>query len=281
MRPTAPNHGALEMHFEHSPSGPTLLRHLYRKAPTIVQQALYFDEQLPHLPCVYILSSGGPNIEGDRYSVEVELADGAMAHISTGAATQIGTMERGEVETKQRFRLGQRAYLEWMPKELIPCSGARYNSTTEITIHPSAALFYSEVVACGRLHSGECFDYESLSLSVQLATTSGRVFAREAVRLEPQFRPPSEWALMCNFTHFATAIIVAPNEITTQLYSQILPISECNLRLSVARMVDGRGLIVRFLGQSSQQLSAELRKVCSRLRIAVKGVPLPDEFAWR
>lgn len=281
MRPTAPNHGVVEMHFEHSPSGPTLLRHLYRKAPTIVQQALYFDEQLPHLPCVYILSSGGPNIEGDRYSVEVELADGAMAHISTGAATQIGTMEGGEVETKQRFRLGQRAYLEWMPKELIPCSGARYNSTTEITIHPSAALFYSEVVACGRLHSGECFDYESLSLSVQLATTSGRVFARDAVRLEPQFRAPSEWALMCNFTHFATAIIVAPSEITTQLYSQILPISECNLRLSVARMVEGRGLIVRFLGQSSQQLSAELRKVCSRLRIAVKGVPLPDEFAWR
>lgn len=40
---------------------------LDRRAPLIVQQELYFDEEMPGMPCVYILSSGGPNVDGDRY----------------------------------------------------------------------------------------------------------------------------------------------------------------------------------------------------------------------
>ena len=79
--------GHLEMGFEVDNSGRTILRHLYRRVPIVVQQALYFDEQLPTLPCVYILSSGGPYVDGDRYEHHITLGAGAMAHISTGAAT--------------------------------------------------------------------------------------------------------------------------------------------------------------------------------------------------
>ena len=93
MTSTNGKYGVLEMCFERDSAGRSVLRHLHREVPMIVQQALYFDEQLPQLPCVYILSSGGPHLEGDIYRVEVELGEGAMAHISTGAATIIAPME--------------------------------------------------------------------------------------------------------------------------------------------------------------------------------------------
>ena len=42
--------GELLMRFERDGSGRSILREMYRRVPVIVQQALYFDEQLPQLP---------------------------------------------------------------------------------------------------------------------------------------------------------------------------------------------------------------------------------------
>ena len=122
MIPMQGKYGVLEMSFEVDSRGRTILRHLYRRVPMIVQQALYFDEQLPSLACVYILSSGGPNLDGDRYLVDVELGAGAMAHISTGAATVISPMESDSSRLHQRISLEDGAYLEWLPKPIIPCA---------------------------------------------------------------------------------------------------------------------------------------------------------------
>ena len=60
-------HGYLRLGFELDKEGKSILRDLDRRHPLIVQQELYFDEEMPEMPCVYILSSGGPNVDGDRY----------------------------------------------------------------------------------------------------------------------------------------------------------------------------------------------------------------------
>ena len=66
-------HGYLRMGFELDKSGKSIMRDLDRRVPLIVQQELYFDEGMPEMPCVYILSSGGPNIDGDRYQQDIYL----------------------------------------------------------------------------------------------------------------------------------------------------------------------------------------------------------------
>ena len=75
--------GYLNLGFELDKQGKSIMRELDRRAPLIVQQELYFDEQLPGLPCVYILSSGGPNVDGDRYTQNISLKKDSMAFIST------------------------------------------------------------------------------------------------------------------------------------------------------------------------------------------------------
>ena len=72
---TAGKQGVVHLGFEIDPRGYSILRKWERRAPLIVQQELYFDRGWPELPCVYILSSGGPNVEGDRYSHNIELKD--------------------------------------------------------------------------------------------------------------------------------------------------------------------------------------------------------------
>ncbi|MFF9214779.1 hypothetical protein ACF1CF_40980, partial [Streptomyces sp. NPDC014791] len=50
--------GVLEMRFVDR-GDKTILRDMYRKTPLLVQQALYWDEALPTMPCVYMISTSG------------------------------------------------------------------------------------------------------------------------------------------------------------------------------------------------------------------------------
>ena len=64
-------HGYLRLGFELDAEGKSILRDLDRRVPLIAQQELYFDEEMPQMPCLYILSSGGPNVDGDRYQQDI------------------------------------------------------------------------------------------------------------------------------------------------------------------------------------------------------------------
>ncbi|MBO7299789.1 MAG: urease accessory protein UreD [Tidjanibacter sp.] len=274
-------YGVLEMGFEQDSLGRTVLRHLHREVPLIVQQALYFDESLPTMACVYILSSGGPNLDGDRFEVEVELGKETMAHISTGAATVIASMEHDCARQRQSITLDEGAYLEWLPRPMIPCAHSRYGSTTELIVAPSATLIFSEVVACGRLHSGECFDYDDFSPSTLVCRPSGEVVVRDALRLIPSHHSPTHWALLGEHTHFGSVVIISPAKVTAQLYAELHPEVTEEFSLSVARLAEDAGLIVRLTGLGSERILRAIRSLCSLLRFHTKGVTLPREFPWR
>lgn len=274
-------YGVLEMGFEVDSSGRSVLRHLHREVPMVVQQALYFDEQLPHLPCVYILSSGGPHLEGDRYRVEVRLGEGAMAQILTGAATIIAPMEHLGAELRQTITLGEGAYLEWLPQAIIPAARSRYAAHTEMVVAPSATLFFSEVVACGRLHSGERFDYRELELRESIFRPDDTTVARAGVRIVPEEFSPSERAFFGSYTHFGSIVVVTPKEICSKLLTLLSPCVSEEMRVSVASLRGNNGLSLRLLGFSSERLLQEVRRICSMVRQEVKGAPLQEEFPWR
>ena len=94
--------GYLCLGFELDADGKSIMRDWERHAPLIVQQALYFDEAMPEMPCVYILSSGGPNVDGDRYEQRFVVRRDAYAHISTGAATKLAEMRHNFSGLTQR-----------------------------------------------------------------------------------------------------------------------------------------------------------------------------------
>lgn len=139
--------GYLYLGFELDDDGKSIMRDLERHAPLIVQQELYFDEGMPEMPCVYILSSGGPNVDGDRYEQRFVVRKGAYAHISTGAATKLAEMRYNYSGLTQVFELEENAYLEYLPEPTIPCRHTRFIADTAI---PHRAVGHA--VLFGDLH---------------------------------------------------------------------------------------------------------------------------------
>lgn len=278
-------HGYLNLGFELNSEGRSILRELDRRAPLIVQQELYFDEQMPGMPCVYILSSGGPNVDGDRYVQNFKVGKDAMAHISTGAATKLAEMKRNYSGMTQKIVLEEGAYLEYLPEPIIPCKHTRFICDTQIIAHPTAALVYSEIYMPGRKHhgDGEIFQYDILSVCTHAERPDGEQLFREKFIIDPAANPLRCAGQMHGFDVFANVVVVAPEEQAEAVYAATEPFYDKERRLAagITHLPNKAGVLFKALGMEPGPVKALVRQFASQVRMAVKGKPLPEEFPWR
>lgn len=282
---TPGKHGRLHMIFGLDGRGRSVLRYLDRRAPLIVQQALYFDEAWPELPCVYILSSGGPHVDGDRYEQRVKVEAGAFAHLSTGAATKLAGMRYNYASMIQHLVLDEEAYLEYLPEQVIPCRHTRFACDTRLTIHPTATLCYAEIFTGGRKYhaAGEHFDYDLLAVNVQGERPDGRPLFKERFLSVPSQHGPKVLGVMDGYDVWANVVVMTPVEHTDAIYSatEAFLSSDHKLAVGISRLPGMCGLLYKVLGCEVGPVKRQVREFCSSVRLAVKGCPLPEEFPWR
>lgn len=277
--------GYLYLGFELDDQGKSIMRDLERHAPLIVQQELYFDEEMPEMPCVYVLSSGGPNVDGDRYEQHFVVRPDAYAHISTGAATKLAEMRYNYSGLTQHFCLEENAYLEYLPEPTIPCRHTRFISDTQIRIDPTATLFYSEIYMSGRKYfdRGETFQYDILSVCTHAERPDGRQLFREKFIIRPETHSPETLGAMNGYDVFANVIVLTPPEHAESIYARTEAFIDRNRRLAagITRLPNDCGLLYKVLGEETAPVKKLIREFCSSVRQQVKGKILPEEFPWR
>ncbi len=278
-------HGYLNLGFELNAEGRSILRELDRRAPLIVQQELYFDEELPDMPCVYILSSGGPNVDGDRYVQNITVGADAQAWVSTGAATKLAEMKRNYSGMLQTLRVDRGGYLEYMPEPVIPCKHTRFISDTRMIIDPTATAFYAEVYMGGRKYygDGELFQFDILSVCTHGERPDGTQLFREKFIIDPKMSALRDVGIMHGYDVFANVLVVTPADKAEQVYAATEPFIDPKKRLAagITHLPNGAGLLFKVLGMEPGPVKKVVRDFCSSVRMAVKGKPLPPEFPWR
>ncbi len=277
--------GYLRMGFRLDGAGRSIMHDLERRVPTVVQQELYFDECMPQMPCVYILSSGGQYVDGDRYEQCVTMGRGSFAHISTGAATKVASMRHNFAALEQRFDLEEGAYLEFLPEPTIPARGARLVTATHVRIDPSATLLYGEIFSAGRRwHAGgERFDYDLLSVRTSAGRWDGRRLFCEKFLIRPHLHDPRRLGVMGRYEIFANVLLLAPQADADAVYAQTGAFVDArrHLAAAVTRLPSGCGLLYKVLGSDTAAVKGQVRSFASTVRRQIKGVPLPPEFPWR
>lgn len=277
--------GYLRLGFELDPRGKCILRDLDRRVPLIVQQELYFDEEMPEMPCVYILSSGGPNVDGDRYEQQITVKKDAFAFVSTGAATKLAEMRYNYSALTQRLILEEGAYLEFMPEQVIPCRHTRFISDTLLQVDPSATLFYSEVFMGGRKYyeGGERFAYDLLSVCTHGERPGGEQLFREKFVVRPHHHSPERLGVMGGYDVFANVIVMTPPEHAERIYQQTSAYidREAKVAVGITHLPGGCGLLFKVLGMEATPVKRAVRTFCSTVRMEIKGHPVPEEFPWR
>ena len=278
-------HGYLRLGFELDARGKSILRDLDRRVPLIVQQELYFDEAWPQLPCVYILSSGGPNVEGDRYQKDITVKKDAFAWVSTGAATKLAMMRYNYSGLVQNIVAEENAYLEFMPEPVIPCRHTRFISDTRLCVDKTATVFYSEIFMPGRKYhnEGELFEYDILSVCSHGERPDGQQLFREKFVIDPRKDPPRNLGVMGSFDVFANVLVMTPPDKADIIYEKTPAYSDRDNKLAagITRLPNEAGLLFKALGMEPGPVKRLVREFCSTVRQAVKGIPVPPEFPWR
>jgi len=273
--------GVLEMSFARR-GDRSVLAHLYREAPLLAQQALYWDEHLPGLACVYVITTSGCVLEGDRFDISIDVGAGAMAHVTTQAAMKIHRMESGSAAQLQHVELSENAYLELLPGPMIPHRHSRFVTRTEAVVAESATLLTAELLQPGRKHYGigELFEYDLYSSAVTARRPDGTSLFCEKLVAEPWRYPVRQPGMMGRFDVFANVVLVAPLRHAASIYEQIIPGADAGCMAGASWLPNDSGLVYKVLGAETEQVKGKVRAFWDLVRREVTGAPAPAARPW-
>jgi urease accessory protein len=275
--------GVLSLRFERR-GDRSVLADLCRQAPLVVQQALYWDEHLPGLPCVYVITTSGCLLQGDRLDVSITVGADAMAHVTTQSATKIHKMDADFAAQSQRVALGERAYLELLPGPLIPHRHSRYVTDTRVEVAESATLLSAEVLLPGRKHhgAGELFEYDLCSSALTVTRPDGTRLFSEKLVAEPWRDPVRRAGAMGTFHVLASVTLVTPRRHADKIFEQVGAgqdaAAEC--MAGVNRLPRDAGLSYKVLGMETEPVHAKVRAFWDLVRREVTGAPIPAPRPW-
>jgi urease accessory protein len=276
-------HGVLELSFAHR-GDRSVLTHLHRRAPLLVQQALYWDEHLPDLPCVYIITTSGCVLQGDRLDISISVGPGAMAHVTTQSATKIHQMDANFAAQSQRLSLAENAYLELLPGPTIPHRHSRFITHTHATVADSATLLSAEILQPGRKHHGrgEVFEYDLYSSALTATRPDGTPLFTEKLVAKPGQHPVRQAGVMGKFDVFANVALVTPQRHADKIFEQVVPgvDTSADCVAGASRLPNDAGLAYKVLGRETEPVKAMVRAFWQLVRQEVTGAPIPEARPW-
>jgi urease accessory protein len=279
------NHGVLDMAFA-CRGDRSVLAHLYRQAPLLVQQALYWDEHLPGMPCVYIITTSGCVLQGDRLDVSITVGPGAMAHVTTQSATKVHRMDENFATASQRLELADNAYLELLPGPVIPHRHSRFITRTLATVADSATLLSAELLQPGRKHhgGGELFEFDMYSSTLTASRPDGTPLFTEKLIAEPWRHPVRQAGVMGNFDVFGNVTLITPRRHADPIFEQVIADADgdgdADCVAGASRLPNDAGLVYKVLGKETEPVKAKVRAFWGLVRREVAGAPIPAARPW-
>ena len=276
--------GFLRLGFEHRGSR-TILANLERRAPYMAQRALYCDQEMPDLACVFLITTTGCILQGDRLALDLMLGPRAQAHVTTQSATKIHAMDANYAAQTQTITLADDAYLEFLPDPVIPHRGARFVSETRISIAPTATILFSEIIQSGRKHHrpDECFGAAVMLISTAVSRPDGRTLFTEKLVIEPHRYSMRQTGVMDSFDVFGNVVMCTPKGNADRIHARVEAEVDIvsGLAFGACRLPNDAGLVYKVLGRETAQVNAKVREFWGIARKEVTRADLPPPFLWR
>jgi urease accessory protein len=278
--------GVLDMEFDLR-GGRSVLTHLHRQAPLLAQQALYCDDHIPDMPCVFMITTSGCVLQGDRLDISISVRRGAMAHVTTQAATKVHQMDTDVASQSTQLHLADDAYLEFLPSPVIPHRHCRFDTRTIATVAPTATALMSEVVAPGRKHHkhhgrGEVFEYDRYSSTLAITRPDGSELCAETFVSEPWRSPVRRAGVMGEFDVLATVTLAAPPRLAEAVLERVEAAADASAPCiaGTSRLANDAGLVYKVLGSETEAVKAMVRAFWQLVRHETLGASIPAPRSW-
>jgi urease accessory protein len=267
--------GALTLLLEQDQQrGKTVVKEQYSKVPLFTQRALYLEESLPSMAYIHIMSPSGGILQGDRYRMDIALKNNAYAHITTQGATRVYRMERNYATQIVNVHVDEGSYLEFVPDQIIPYRDSRFYQTVNLNVHDNGTMIYSEMIAPGRVASGESFQYDIYYMKVLARNQNDTLRFIDIANLEPKTRNLKILGILGTFEVVGSTYILTKAGYVKELRDDINSGLEELTKISGGASIlpYDSGVIVRMLGNVVSDIRNaiyEIIKITRRLILNV------------
>ena len=237
-------------------SGRTIIKEKESVFPLSVQKEMYYDQFQPKMTHVYIVSSSGGILQGDKYMIDIILEKNALAHITTQGATRVYGMNVSNAIQVVNVSLDDGAYLEFIPDQIIPYKNSRFYQKINFKVHDNATMIYSEIISPGRIGMGEIFDYEICYLRSIGKNHKDELRFTDYTKIEPKKMKLQDFGVLEQKQIMATMYILAKTndveKISQTLENEIKNSSEVEFGWST--MTKENGILLRILGNTTRDV---------------------------
>ena len=267
--------GVLELDFAPTGGGSTALVHDYATVPFHISGSLGHDPH-PDAETVFIQSPTGGVAQGDRHDIEIDVAEGGIAHVSTQSSTKVQSMNCNYAAADATLSVGEGAHLDYVPEPTILHADSRFFQDLRLELAPDATAVLGDIVVPGRLARDERFEFERYLSRVRCSGPDGLLF-EDATHLTPADADPTAAGVLGEFTVYGTLFVVAPDRDMEGLSDALhKAVADSEARAGATALPNDAGVAVRALGDRAETVEAALHSAWDHARRELLDAPAPS-----
>lgn len=228
----------------------SVAKNVYFQGALKVMRPFYHDDT--GQVCYYILNPGGGYVDGDRYKIDISLAEQARLTLTTQSATKVYKTPTHHAYQETNISLKTGSYLEYIPDPLIAYRDARYKQKNVVHMEKGATFLYSDIITPGWSPDGERFSYHTIQLLNEIYVDNELV-VYDHIKLNAAAHNMEGLGFMEGYSHLGSMIVVA-EQVTSELLDRCVAslskyTNNCEIGISLLPVT---GFTLRVFAHSTQ-----------------------------
>jgi len=267
--------GQLRLRVSAEDNGRSFLSGAHCAFPVKIMRPFYLDAA--GTAFVYAVDAAGGLLGGDTIDYEIRVDDGARLYFTNASTAKAHPMPRDSAVVRTKLSVGEKAGLEYFPEASMLFRETTMTAVTRIEAAESSVFACWDIVASGRKHSGEQFQFRKFENELAIRI-GGRLVLWETYRLEGDTLRGGTPGILDEYTHWGSLYVYGQGDPSLLLESARDGLEAAHREgvFGGCSLHPSGVLIVKALGNTCEDIKSCFHAAWARLRPILLQEELPD-----